>query len=313
MADTIAAPATKPLADMTMLVVDDDEVSLVYAGAILHSGGAVVTSARSGEEGFALAVAQPFALLVIDLEMPGMHGQELLQKLRALPDRHKACTPVLVVSAGSSRVQANILAGGATAYVSKPVTPEGLIVAATAALAVVDNLDRQGLRMAMSKDDFEGAAARVEGIRLRQPALATTLAALLAQRDGEALLLALSANRLLPPPTTGTSPAARFAISIGVQQAFRAAANDEVARLVELQRDPQAGGLRSVAHRLAGAAATFGHSEICKQARAITHLLEETDDVDIAGLAQTLEITLREGGFGPLITSRGGWGATCPF
>jgi len=298
MTDTTQPAPAKPLNGMSVLIVDDDDVSLIYAGAILESGGAVVTSARSGEEGLAQASTKLFALLVIDLEMPGMGGQELLQKVRALGDRQKACAPVLVLSAGNATVQAGVLAAGATAFVSKPVAPEALIAAAVAAFAVVDNLDRQALRAAVAAEDVRAIALRIGAIRVRQPDLATALEDHLAHRDFEGLLRTLAAHKFVRTPTTGTLPAARFAISIGVQQAFRAAAEEELVQLVALQAEPEACVLRSVAHRLAGSAATFGHAAIGKQAREITRLLESTDDVDVAGLARTLERALRDGGFG---------------
>jgi two-component system, LuxR family, response regulator FixJ len=65
-----------------------------------------------------------FDCLITDLRMPGIGGLELLQRLRALG----SSIPVIVVtSVTDSATRAQALAGGAQAFLAKPVSDEVLI------------------------------------------------------------------------------------------------------------------------------------------------------------------------------------------
>ncbi len=68
---------------------------------MLESAGYTVELAASAEEGLAMAVRKPYALVLVDVEMPGMNGFEFIEQTRARPElRHLPC--ILVTSRASA-------------------------------------------------------------------------------------------------------------------------------------------------------------------------------------------------------------------
>ena len=70
-------------------------------------------------KGVEMAKASKPGLVLLDLDLPDMHGSEVLGKLRAEPDT--AETPVIVISADATPSQIErMLAAGASDYLTKP-------------------------------------------------------------------------------------------------------------------------------------------------------------------------------------------------
>jgi len=81
----ISAAARDPHEDpLRVLVVDDDDVNRRVAEAILIEFGCAVTLAATGEEAVEDAFLQPFDLVVMDLHMPGIGGDEATRQIRRL-------------------------------------------------------------------------------------------------------------------------------------------------------------------------------------------------------------------------------------
>lgn len=124
--DSAAQDASKKRLD-TILVVDDNAANRLLAEAILASGGYSVELADSGPKALASFEANPPALVLLDVLMPGMDGFETLRRLRALPRGPE--TPIMIVTALTdlSAVQQAIEAG-ADDFVSKPINRTELLV-----------------------------------------------------------------------------------------------------------------------------------------------------------------------------------------
>jgi diguanylate cyclase (GGDEF)-like protein/PAS domain S-box-containing protein len=104
----------------TLLVVDDNEANRDALSRRLRHRGYVVTAAAGGPEALALADGDAFDLVLLDVEMPGMSGLEVLTRLRAR--RSRTQLPVIMVTArseGADIVEA--FRCGANDYVTKPV------------------------------------------------------------------------------------------------------------------------------------------------------------------------------------------------
>ena len=83
-------------------------------------------SARDGREGLDQAHREPPGLVLLDLQLPGMSGEEVLEKLRG--DPATASVRVVVLSADATQhSRARLLAHGADEYVSKPFQVEALL------------------------------------------------------------------------------------------------------------------------------------------------------------------------------------------
>jgi CheY-like chemotaxis protein len=106
--------------DARILVTDDDPILREFARVHLTTPSASVELAESAEEGLDCLDKGEFDIALIDLEMPGMGGLEMIKRLRAHP-RHRDL-PVVVVT-GRDDMSSIDLAyeAGATSFVTKPV------------------------------------------------------------------------------------------------------------------------------------------------------------------------------------------------
>ncbi len=109
-----------------VLVVDDDDAIREVAAACLELvGGYAVTTAASGAEGFALAVADPPDAIVLDVMMPGMDGPTLFRMLQAEP--RTAGIPVVLLTAKAHEADREALGAlGVAAVLTKPFDPMAL-------------------------------------------------------------------------------------------------------------------------------------------------------------------------------------------
>lgn len=87
-------------ADLVVLVVDDDPVSLLVQRLALEQMGCVVHCCTSGQEGYELASKQALDLIVMDLRMPGLDGIKTTLKIRESSGIN-ADTPVVALTASS--------------------------------------------------------------------------------------------------------------------------------------------------------------------------------------------------------------------
>ena len=105
-----------------ILVVDDDMPILILMRSLLKEFGFDVATASSGEEALGQARDRKPALVLIDLKMPGMAGDEVIRTLRAEFQR----LPILILSGDPvSRTELQTL--GADGAVQKPFDVPSLI------------------------------------------------------------------------------------------------------------------------------------------------------------------------------------------
>ncbi len=109
-----------------ILVIEDNAVNLALVDYLLHHAGHQVVSAATGEAGLALALADPPALVLCDLQLPGLDGYGVLAALRAAAIT--ACVPVVALTAFSmSDDRERVRTAGFDGYLTKPIEPEGFI------------------------------------------------------------------------------------------------------------------------------------------------------------------------------------------
>jgi two-component system cell cycle response regulator DivK len=102
------------------LIVEDNEKNRKLERDILQLHGYRTMEAETAEEGLRLAQATPPALVLIDIQLPGMNGIEALQHLRA--DARTRAIPVIAVTASvMDRDRRKILAAGFDGYQAKPI------------------------------------------------------------------------------------------------------------------------------------------------------------------------------------------------
>ncbi|MCC6260360.1 MAG: response regulator transcription factor [Anaerolineales bacterium] len=107
-----------------ILVIDDDTAITELMSMLLKTHGFDVATANSGAEGIAMAQAQEFGVILLDLMMPDIDGWQVCKSIRACNN-----TPILVLSAvNDPRMVASVLDSGADDFLVKPV-PSGVLVA----------------------------------------------------------------------------------------------------------------------------------------------------------------------------------------
>jgi CheY-like chemotaxis protein len=108
------------MARTRILYVEDNAANLALVRKVLEHGGRYeVVGAATGEEGLELATARPPALILLDLDLPGIDGFELARRLRA--GAATAAIPLVAISASvmkHEREQA--IAAGCVRFVEKP-------------------------------------------------------------------------------------------------------------------------------------------------------------------------------------------------
>lgn len=107
-----------------ILVVDDDAGVVDLWTEILQTEGFEVVGATDPHSGLALAVEHGFDLVLTDVEMPGLRGPELLERLLQARPRQLV---VLITAFGSIPAAVDALREGACDFVSKPCGPDQLV------------------------------------------------------------------------------------------------------------------------------------------------------------------------------------------
>jgi two-component system, chemotaxis family, chemotaxis protein CheY len=111
-----------------ILIIDDAGLVRRFYREALEKAGFVVDEALNGIEALEkLLQAEPFDLLIVDINMPQMDGLTFLQKLRR-QETHMASTPALVASTESQSQDIDAArAAGANFYLPKPVSADLLV------------------------------------------------------------------------------------------------------------------------------------------------------------------------------------------
>ncbi|WP_325170202.1 response regulator [Noviherbaspirillum pedocola] len=220
---------TKLIPDPTpnVLVVNDDPGSLIGLVGLLnqweHDLGFETFSARSGEEALRHVLKHEFAVILLDVNMPGMSGFETAE---AIHSRHaSSLTPIIFVTAYSAD-EMNRLKGyeqGAVDYLFTPIVPEILraklsvfVALAKSKLAVsrqAEALDQQTRKLtaanellqreiskrqiAEEKNKTTEAFLAMLGHELRNPLSAISSAATLLGLDGISMQKATTAKEII--------------------------------------------------------------------------------------------------------------------
>jgi two-component system, chemotaxis family, chemotaxis protein CheY len=109
-----------------LLVVDDSKVMREMIVACLRGiPGTTFVHAASGLEAIERLSLEPFDLVVLDLNMPDIGGIEVLEFVRG-QDTLSGLPIVIVTTRGDEASRERALAAGATRFLTKPFTPDGI-------------------------------------------------------------------------------------------------------------------------------------------------------------------------------------------
>lgn len=122
---------------MKVLIIDDSSVARKTIALTVETLGYSVIEAKNGEEGLTMLSEQAdqIALIMLDWNMPGMSGLEVLQEIRKAPASESI--PVMMVTTEMERKNmVEAVKAGANHYLTKPFTPEDLSVRVLQCLGV---------------------------------------------------------------------------------------------------------------------------------------------------------------------------------
>ncbi|MBK9347385.1 MAG: response regulator [Burkholderiales bacterium] len=108
-----------------VLLVEDNELNVEVACGLLHEVGVVVDVAENGAVALAKVQAQPFDVVLMDMQMPVMDGVTATQEIRKFA--HLADLPIIAMTANAMATdRERCRAAGMQDFVSKPIEPQEL-------------------------------------------------------------------------------------------------------------------------------------------------------------------------------------------
>ena len=114
------------MAGERILVVEDNQKNMKLFRDVLRATGYTTLEATTGEDAIELALSQEPALVLMDVQLPGIDGVEALERLRR--EERTASIPVLALTAQAMHGdRERFLQAGFDGYLSKPVDVVELI------------------------------------------------------------------------------------------------------------------------------------------------------------------------------------------
>lgn len=148
----------------SILVVDDNPTNLAVLVSFLEPLGFDIDTADSGEKAISMVAAAVPDLILMDLLLPGMDGDEALQQIRK-SDRSRDVKIIGVSAAVADKVRAGAFAAACDDFVSKPVRMEALLA------KLKEQLQLDWIEEPVKEKSAEGSAAvpALEAIPGKQP------------------------------------------------------------------------------------------------------------------------------------------------
>jgi CheY-like chemotaxis protein len=115
-----------PRPKSTILVIDDESMALVLINRLLREAGYNVVTAQSGFEALDIFRRQPhaFQLVLLDLTMPFMDGEETFHRLREI----RADVPVVLCTGFIRRDRLDrLMTAGIAGFLRKPLAPDEIV------------------------------------------------------------------------------------------------------------------------------------------------------------------------------------------
>lgn len=133
-----------------VLIVDDDALSRKILSQVLTSAGYNCQACKDGAEALKIIHARPPSLLLLDFDMPGANGAQVLKELRSDRNQAVAQVPTIMLTGhGSDRSEVSCLQAGADDFVTKPVN------AAVLRARIETQLRLRSMRLQLEKQNDE--------------------------------------------------------------------------------------------------------------------------------------------------------------
>lgn len=171
--------------DAKILLIEDDTSIIKFLSLSLETNGYEVIKAVSGIEGISLFMTDNPDLILLDLGLPDIDGNEVLTQIRGQSE-----IPILVVSArGQEKEKVTALDLGADDYITKPFHINELLARVRVALRkkIPQIVKEKVFELDTLKIDFEKYQVFVEGKEIHVTPIEYKLLALLIENAGKVL------------------------------------------------------------------------------------------------------------------------------
>lgn len=110
----------------TALVIEDVEDNMVLITKILKNAGYAILEARTGAEGYEMAISRRPDVIILDIQLPDMNGVEVLERIRA-SETDSNIMVVAMTSFAMAGDRERLLAAGCDGYIEKPIDPARVV------------------------------------------------------------------------------------------------------------------------------------------------------------------------------------------
>jgi two-component system, cell cycle response regulator CtrA len=193
MASSIVSGFKRGVAQMRVLLIEDEPTTAKAIELMLTNEGFNVYGTDLGEEGLDLGKLYDYDIILLDLNLPDMHGYDVLKKLRVA----KVQTPVLILS-GISEMDSKVrsFGFGADDYVTKPFHRDELVARIHAVVRRSKGHSQSVIRTGKLAVNLDAKTVEVDGSRVHLTGKEYAMLELLSLRKGTTLTKEMFLNHL---------------------------------------------------------------------------------------------------------------------
>ena len=122
---------TEILEGRNILIAEDNDLNAEIAEAVLKRAGLKTERVVNGIQCVNMITKMPadtYDMILMDIQMPEMDGYEAARAIRQLPDREKACIPIIAMTANAfEEDKKDAMAAGMNGHMAKPIQVEQLL------------------------------------------------------------------------------------------------------------------------------------------------------------------------------------------
>ena len=178
---------------MRVLLIEDEPTTAKAIDTMLTTEGFNVYTTDLGEEGLDLGKLYDYDIILLDLNLPDMHGYDVLKKLRTA----KVQTPVLILS-GISEMDSKVrsFGFGADDYVTKPFHRDELVARIHAVVRRSKGHSQSVIKTGKLAVNLDTKTVEVDGVRVHLTGKEYQMLELLSLRKGTTLTKEMFLNHL---------------------------------------------------------------------------------------------------------------------
>lgn len=271
---------------ISVLVVDDNDINLKVAGAILTDAGCLVRVVNSGRSALHIVQEQEFDLIFMDIQMPDMDGLATTRAIRALGGRFGEL-PIVAMTAHALEEDINKQrAAGMNGHVSKPVEPGYM-------LGELLRLTRGAQAQKPASDTPAAAGINPELAESRpEPAVGSTSQACPALDAGEDVAVQLPQLEGCDFTAVTRNLGGNTELVLSLLHQFVEEYEDTYSRILQWLAVDNLEEVKVITHSIKGSGSNLGLMALAKAASEIEHRLkcgQMLTDHELAPLQQELQ------------------------